>query len=343
MPVADYEVYCKMLESARKNQYAFPAVNVSSMETANAVLEGLAEAKSDGIVQVSTGGGEFASGAVKDMALGAISLAEHVHRMAERFPVYVALHTDHCKPEKLDTFLLPLIAETEKRRTRGETNLFQSHMFDGSSLPLDENLRISEKLLRRCADSQILLEVEAGVVGGVEDGENNEGAPAQKLYTTTADMLKVYETLSRVSNGRFMFAATFGNVHGVYKPGNVKLKPEILRDGQAALKAKYGDDAFFYLVFHGGSGSEKEKIMESLGYGVVKMNVDTDTQYAFTRPVAAHMFTHCDGVLKVDGGVGAKQYYDPRSYLKAGERGMADRVVEACRDLRSCGRTLYPL
>lgn len=344
MPVANYEIYCKMLENARKNKYAYPAVNVSSMETANAVLEGLAEAKSDGIIQVSTGGGEFASGtAVKDMALGAISLANHVHMMAEKYNIYVALHTDHCKPEKLDTFVKPLIAETERRRARGETNLFQSHMFDGSSLPLDENLRISKELLQRCAKNQIILEVEAGVVGGEEDGENNEGAPAKKLYTTTADMLKVYETLSQVKDGKYMFAATFGNVHGVYKPGNVKLRPEILKEGQDALKAKYGDGAFFYLVFHGGSGSEKEKIAESLEYGVIKMNVDTDTQYAFTRPVAAHMFTHYDGVMKIDGEVGTKKLYDPRAYLRAGERGMADRVIEACRDLRSFGKTIYSL
>ena len=153
-------------------------------------------------------------------------------------------------------------------------------------------------------------------------------------------MLAVYETLTPVG-GKFMFAATFGNVHGVYKPGNVKLKPTILRDGQEALKAKFGGDAYFYLVFHGGSGSEKEKIEESLRYGVVKMNIDTDTQYAFTRPIAAHMFQNYDGVLKVDGEVGDKKVYDPRSYLKAGEKGMAARIVEACNDLHSVGKTLY--
>ena len=235
MPVANFETYCKMLESARKGQYAFPAVNVSSLETANAALEGLAEAKSDGIIQVSTGGGEFASGVgVKDMALGAISIANHVHLMAEKYNIFVALHTDHCKAEKVDTFMRPLIAETERRRAKGEPNLFNSHMFDGSALPLDKNLALAKELLELCAKNEIILEVEAGVVGGEEDGENNEGAPASKLYTTPEDMLAVYETLTPVG-GKFMFAATFGNVHGVYKPGNVKLKPSILRDGQEAL------------------------------------------------------------------------------------------------------------
>ena len=341
MPVVNYAQYKTMLEKAYVNHYAYPAFNVTSLESANAVLEGLAEAKSDGIIQVSVGGGAHASGsAVADSALGAITLANHVHLMAEKYPVWVALHTDHCKAEKLDTFVLPLIEETEKRRAKGLPNLFNSHMFDGSVLPLKENLKIAKELLRRCAKDEIILELEAGVVGGEEDGENNSNVPNSKLYTTPEDMVEVYRELSEVG-GAYMFAATFGNVHGVYKPGNVKLNPGILRDGQKAVKDKYGADARFLLVFHGGSGSEKEKIRETLGYGVVKMNVDTDTQYAFTRPIADHMFKHYDGVLKIDGEVGDKKAYDPRSYLKAAEKGMAQRVIEACRDLDSIGKTLY--
>lgn len=340
MPIANYEVYCKMLDHAKKNKYAFPAVNVTSLETANAALRGFAEAKSDGIIQVSTGGAEHASGAAKDMVMGAISLANHVHLMAEKYNVYIALHTDHCKKSKLDTYMLPLIHETEKRRAAGLPNLFNSHMFDGSDISLDENIRISKELLERCSTNQIILEVEAGVVGGEEDGENNEGVPAQKLYTTPEDMLKFYRSLMGIKNARYLFAATFGNVHGVYKPGNVKLRPEILKSGQDIIRQEIGENDSFYFVFHGGSGSEKEKIMEALEYGVVKMNIDTDTQYAFTRPIADHMFKNYDGVLKVDGEVGNKKVYDPRVYNRLGERGMADRIIEACRDLRSVNNSI---
>lgn len=341
MPVVNYEQYLNMMKAAYDNHYAYPAVNVSSMETANAVLKGLADAKSDGIVQVSVGGAEFASGLnVKDKVLGAISLADHVRLMAEKYNVYVALHTDHCTHGKLESFMLPLIEETEKRRAEGRPNLFNSHMFDGSDISLDENIKIAKGLFERCAKNEIVLEVEAGVVGGEEDGQNNEGVSNDKLYTTPEDMIKIYDALSGIK-GTYTVAATFGNVHGVYKPGNVKLQPKILRDGQAALAKKYGNDAHFYLVFHGGSGSSKEEIKETLGYGVIKMNVDTDTQYAFTRPVVDHMFTNYDGVLKVDGEVGNKKAYDPRSYLKKGEEGMAKRVVEAAEDLESKGKTLY--
>ncbi len=341
MPVVNYEQYLNMMKAAYDNHYAYPAVNVSSMETANAVLKGLADAKSDGIVQVSVGGAEFASGlSVKDKVLGAISLADHVRLMAEKYNVYVALHTDHCTHGKLESFMLPLIAETERRRAEGRPNLFNSHMFDGSDISLDENIKIAKGLFERCAKNDIVLEVEAGVVGGEEDGQNNEGVSNDKLYTTPEDMIKIYDALSGIK-GTYTVAATFGNVHGVYKPGNVKLQPKILRDGQAALAQKYGSDAHFYLVFHGGSGSSKEEIKETLGYGVIKMNVDTDTQYAFTRPVVDHMFKNYDGVLKVDGEVGNKKAYDPRSYLKKGEEGMAARVYEAADDLESKGKTLY--
>jgi len=342
MPVADFKTYCQMLDTAKKNHFAFPAINVSSITTANAVLKGLAEAKCDGIIQVSTGGGEFASGtSVKNMALGAISIAQHIHLLADQYDVYIALHTDHCTPGKLDAFVKPLLDETKKRRAQGLPNLFNSHMFDGSELPLDENMKIAVPLLKECAACEIILEVEAGVVGGEEDGVNNEDLPAEKLFTTPEDMLYVYEKLNAVANGRFMLAATFGNVHGVYKPGNVKLTPHILKEGQAAVMQKYGESAAMDLVFHGGSGSDLSDIHETLDYGVIKMNVDTDTQYAFTRPIVEHMFKNYDGVLKIESEVGNKKFYDPRAYNKKAEAGMAERVVVAAEDLRAKGKTIF--
>ena len=340
MPVADFATYCRMLDHARTNKFAYPAINITSSSTINATLAAFAAAKSDGILQVSTGGGEFASGtAIKDMAFGAIALAEYIHRVAERYPINVAIHTDHCSADKVDKFMRPLLAETRRRRAAGLPNLFQSHMFDGSELPLAQNMKLAQELLRECAELQIILEVEAGVVGGEEDGVNHEGAPREKLYTTPEDMVAVAEALRGVKGGRYMFAATFGNVHGVYKPGNVKLKPEILKHGQAAVEKQFGER--FDLVFHGGSGSELAEIHETLEYGVIKMNVDTDTQYAYTRPIVEHMFKNYSGVLKVDGEVGDKKAYDPRSYLKAAEKGMQARVAQACADLRSTGTTLH--
>jgi fructose-bisphosphate aldolase class II len=341
MPVADYKTYCKMLDRAKENHFAYPAINVTSLTTANAVLKGLAESRSDGIVQVSTGGAAFASGsAVKDMVLGAISLAEHVHRVAERYDIYVALNTDHCQPQVLETFLLPLVAETERRRSMGLPNLFNSHMFDGSALPLKENLDIAVPLLERCHQSELILEVEAGVVGGEEDGIGAEGATAEKLYTTPEDMLEVARRFGEVKGARFLLAATFGNVHGVYKPGHVKLKPSILKDGQDAVARVFGQERLFYLVFHGGSGSLLEEIHEAIDYGVVKMNIDTDTQYAFTRAIADHILRNYDGVLKVDGDVGNKKKYDPRIYLGMAEASMAERVNAAVTALRGAGTTL---
>jgi len=342
MPVADYKTYCKMLDRARDNKFAYPAINVTSLTTANAVLKGLAESRSDGIIQVSTGGGAFASGsAVKDMALGAISIAEHVHRAAERYDIYVALHTDHCPADKLDSFMIPLIEETERRRAAGQPNLFNSHMFDGSALPLKENLDISVPLLERCHKSELILEVEVGVVGGEEDDVSAEGVDSSQLYTTPEDMLEAARRLNEVQGARYLVAATFGNVHGVYKPGHVKLKPTILRDGQQELEKGYGREARFYLVFHGGSGSSLEEIHETLDYGVIKMNIDTDTQYAFTRPIAGHMLKNYDGVLKVDGELGNKKTYDPRVYMKMAEEAMAERVKQAVKDLRGTGTTLF--
>jgi fructose-bisphosphate aldolase class II len=341
MPVVDYKKYCAMLDNAKKNKFAYPAINVTSEITANAVLEAFAEMKCDGIIQVSTGGGEFAAGQMlKDAPLGAISIANHVHLVADKYDINVALHTDHCPPKKVDSFLKPLIEESRKRVKAGMQPLFNSHMFDGSELPLKDNMDTAVKLLKECNELGIILEVEAGVVGGEEDGVSNEGAPKEKLYTTPADMVEVYRRLSEVKGARFMFAATFGNVHGVYKPGNVKLKPVILKQGQDAVIAKYGKEASFFLVFHGGSGSSLKEIRETLEYGVIKMNVDTDTQYAFTRPLVDHMLKNYDGVLKVESEVGNKKMYDPRAYLKKAETSMKERVKQAISDLRAEGTTL---
>jgi len=340
MPVATPKQFAAMLDAAQKGDYAYAAVNVTSITTINGALKAFADTKSDGIIQVSTGGGEFASGLnVKDMAMGAIVLAEAVHRLAARYNVLVGVHTDHCQPGKVDKFLRPLIKATEERRAAGCGNLFTSHMLDASELPLAANLKLSLELLQLCAKNEIVLEIEAGVVGGEEDGHDNSGVPNTKLYTTPEDMLTVYETLK--GHGRYMFAATFGNVHGSYKPGAVKLRPDILKNGQDAVIKKYGPAAKFDLVFHGGSGTPLEEIRETLEYGVIKMNIDTDTQYAFTRPIADHLFKNYDGILKIDGEVGDKKAYDPRSYLKKGEKGIADRMVKACEDLRSVGKSLY--
>jgi fructose-bisphosphate aldolase, class II len=337
MPIATPESYADMLDRAKDGRFAYPAINVTSSQTLHAALRGFAEAESDGIVQVSTGGAEFLSGTtIKDMVAGAQALAEFAHHAAKSYPVTVALHTDHCPKNKLDSYIRPLIAISQQRVAEGREPLFQSHMWDGSAVPLAENLQIAEEILASCVKAQIIMELEIGVVGGEEDGV--VGEINDKLYTTPQDALRTAEALGVGEQGRYMLAATFGNVHGVYKPGNVKLRPKILKEIQDAVGAKVGQDRPFDLVFHGGSGSAPEEIREALDYGVVKMNVDTDTQYAYTRPVADHMFRNYDAVLKVDSEVGNKKFYDPRSWGKSAETGMATRVVQACQDLRSAGQ-----
>jgi fructose-bisphosphate aldolase, class II len=338
MPIATPESYADMLDRAKAGQFAYPAINVTSSETVNAAIKGFADAGSDGIIQVSTGGAEFASGtAVKEMVTGAVALAEFAHVVAAKYDVQIALHTDHCPKDKLDTYVRPLLAVSQERVDRGQQPLFQSHMWDGSAVELHENLDIAEELLAKAAAAKIILELEIGVVGGEEDGVVGEAS--DKMYTTPGDAILTAEKLGLGERGRYLLAATFGNVHGVYKPGNVKLRPSVLADIQKAVAEKFstGNPKPFDLVFHGGSGSLPEEIREAVSYGVVKMNVDTDTQYAFTRPIVGHMFSNYDGVLKIDGEVGNKKVYDPRSYLKAAEGGMAARVVEACENLQSAG------
>src|ERR1700689_1353185 len=317
MPIATPEVYAQMLDRAKERGYAYPAINVTSSQTLNAALRGFADAESDGIVQVSTGGAEYLSGAAKDMVTGAVALAEFAHVVADKFGVNIALHTDHCPKDKLAGSMRPLVALSKERVQRGQEPLFQSHMWDGSAVPLKENLQIAAELLEQCAAARIIMEMEIGVVGGEEDGV--VGEINEKLYSTPDDALATAEALGLGERGRYILAATFGNVHGVYKPGHVKLRPTVLKEIQDVVGRKYGRDKPFDLVFHGGSGSALEEIREAVSYGVVKMNVDTDTQYAFTRPIAGHMFTNYDGVLKIDGEVGNKKAYDPRAWGKAAE------------------------
>jgi fructose-bisphosphate aldolase, class II len=339
MPIATPETYAEMLNRAKDNAYAFPAINVTSSQTLSAALRGFAEAESDGIIQVSTGGAEFWSGAtIKEMVTGAVAMAEYAGVVADKYPVTVALHTDHCPKDKLDGFMRPLLQLSKERVGRGELPLYQSHMWDGSAVPLAENLDIADELLELSAQANAVMEMEIGVVGGEEDGV--VGEMNEKLYSTTEDALAVAERLGLGERGYYLLAATFGNVHGVYKPGHVKLRPSVLDEIQRAVGEKYGKEKPFALVFHGGSGSSLDEIREAIDYGVVKMNIDTDTQYAFTRPIAGHMLVNYDGVLKVDGDVGSKKAYDPRSYGKAAEAAMAERVAQACDDLRSAGQKL---
>jgi fructose-bisphosphate aldolase class II len=339
MPVATPDQYLEMLDRAKNGGFAYPAINVSSSQTLNAALAGLAEAGSDGIIQVTTGGGDYWSGpTVKNMASGAAAMAAFAREVAKNYGITIALHTDHCAKDQLDKLVRPLIAISQERVRAGQDPLFNSHMWDGSAVPMAENLQIAQEMLKLTNSIGAVLEIEVGVVGGEEDGV--EGGMGDHLYTTPDDGLLTAEALGLGEYGRYMVALTFGNVHGVYKPGNVKLRPELLGDIQAVVGAKYGKDKPFDLVFHGGSGSTPEEIAEAVSHGVIKMNIDTDLQYAFTRPIAGHMFANFDGVLKVDGEVGNKKHYDPRAWGKLGEAGMAARVVEAATELGSAGKSL---
>ncbi|EMF53085.1 MULTISPECIES: class II fructose-bisphosphate aldolase [Streptomyces] len=336
MPIATPEVYNEMLDRAKAGKFAYPAINVTSTQTLHAALRGFAEAESDGIVQISTGGAEFLGGQYsKDMVTGSVALAEFAHIVAEKYPVTVALHTDHCPKDKLDGYVRPLIAVSEERVKAGRNPLFQSHMWDGSAETLADNLSIAQELLARAAAAKIILEVEITPTGGEEDGVSHE--INDSLYTTVDDAIRTAEALGLGEKGRYLLAASFGNVHGVYKPGNVVLRPDLLKELNEGVASRFGKESPFDFVFHGGSGSTEEEIRTALENGVVKMNIDTDTQYAFTRPVAAHMFQNYDGVLKIDGEVGNKKTYDPRTWGKLAEASMAARVVEACGNLRSAG------
>ncbi|GAA1598752.1 class II fructose-bisphosphate aldolase [Leucobacter chromiireducens] len=340
MPVATPEQYAAMLDAAKTGGFAFPAVNVSSSQTLNAALQGFAEAGSDGIIQVSFGGADYFAGhTVSNRVGGAIAFAKFAEEVAKAYDITVALHTDHCPKQHLENFVLPLVAASEERVAQGGLPYFQSHMWDGSAVPLGENLDIAKELLPRMAAINVILEVEIGVVGGEEDGIAHE--INDQLYTTLDDAVATVEALGLGEQGRYLTALTFGNVHGVYKPGGVKLRPELLAEIQAGLQAKYGTgEKPLDLVFHGGSGSSAEEIAEAVRNGVIKMNIDTDTQYAFTRPVADFILKNYDGVLKIDGEVGNKKQYDPRAYGKVAESGMAARIALAAEQLGSAGKSV---
>jgi fructose-bisphosphate aldolase class II len=339
MGIPTTDQYAAMLDAAAAGGYAYPAVNVTSSQALNAAVRGFAEADSDGIVEVTTGAGRYLAGASGDAARGARALAEFAREVADAYPVTVALHTDHCPPEQVEGFLRPLLSESLARHQRGDRPLFNSQMFDGSALPLEDNLRISSELLDECAAAGVVLELECGVVGGEEDAVSAAGVATERLYTTTDDLLRVAERLGTGERGRYLLAATFGNVHGLYRPGQVRLRPEILRDGQDALAAARPGARFQY-VFHGSSGSSDEDVRAAISYGVVKINIDSDTQYAFTRAIADHVLVNYAGVLRVDGGLGEKKAYDPRAWGRRAELAMAARVAEACELFGSAGRSL---
>jgi fructose-bisphosphate aldolase, class II len=331
--------YGAMLDGAAAGRYAFPAINVTSSQTLNAAMRGFAEAGSDGMVQVTVGGARYLSGAVKDGLSGARAFAALGRELAERYPVAIALHTDHCPPADADSFLWPLLADSAGRVERRERPLFHSHMFDGSTLGLAENMHVSAALLDRCRELGIVLEVECGVVGGEEDGVGGEGTSSDRLYTTPEELLQVAGALGTGERGRYLLAATFGNVHGVYAPGQVKLRPEILADGQEALDRSYPGARFQY-VFHGSSGSAPEELRAAVDNGVVKVNLDTEAQYAFTRAAAGHMIANREGVLADEPALGDKRAYDPRAWGAKAESAMAKRVAQACEQLGSAGRSI---
>lgn len=339
MGVVNHDQYVEMLERAKKNGFAYPAINVSSSQTLNAALAGLQEAGSDGILQVTTGGADYWSGSKKNRVSGALGFVAFAREVAKNYDIKVALHTDHCNLEQLDTFVHPLLELSEEAVKQGKEPYFNSHMWDGSEVPLAQNLEIAQGLLKRVSNIGSILEIEVGAVGGEEDGI--EGAIDEHLYSTVADGMATAEALGLGENGRYITALTFGNVHGVYKAGNVVLRPELLKDIQAEVGKKYGKEKPFDLVFHGGSGSTEEEISNAVKYGVIKMNIDTDLQYAFTRPIADHMFKNYNGVLKVDGDVGNKKTYDPRAWGKLAEAGMSARVVEAAQQLGSAGKSRW--
>jgi fructose-bisphosphate aldolase class II len=339
MPLPTPEQYEAMIDAAAADRFAYPAINVTSTQTLNAAIRGFAEAGADGIVQVTTGGAAYLAGASGDPVVGARAFAAAARELASAAPVFVALHTDHAPADQAERFLRPLLADSAARVRAGGDPLFHSHMFDGSTLPLEENLRASAGWLEAARAARVILEVEVGVVGGAEDDVDATDADPERLYTTPEDLLRTADALGTGERGRYLLAATFGNTHGAHAPGRVKLRPEILRDGQAALERARPGSRFDY-VFHGSSGSTPAELRTAIDFGVVKVNLDTDAQYAFTRAVAGHVLDHWDGVLRVDGGLGDKRAYDPRAWGRKAEAAMAARVAAAAEQLGAAGRSL---
>jgi fructose-bisphosphate aldolase class II len=341
------EDYQTLIARCKAGGYALPAVNVTGSNTINAVLEAAAKAKSDVIIQLSNGGAEFYAGkgmgGGKAKVIGAIAAAQHVHLVAQHYGICVGLHTDHANKE-LIPWVDALVTAGEEHFGRHGKPLFSSHMLDLSEESIEFNLGECERTLKRLAPMKMSLEIELGVTGGEEDGigSAHDGADNPKLYTQPDDVLQAYERLSKI--GHFSVAASFGNVHGVYAPGNVKLRPEILKNSQALVAERHRTAKNpLNLVFHGGSGSEKEKITEAVGYGVFKMNIDTDTQFAFSKPIGDFVKKNpraFEYQIDPDSGAPYKKLYDPRKYLRLAEQGLAQRLQEAFADLGSSGRTL---
>jgi fructose-bisphosphate aldolase class II len=339
MPFPAPEQYREMLDAAGAGGFALPAVNVTSTQTLNAAIEGLADAGADGILQVTSGGAAYFAGAPADPVLGARAFAAAARELAAAAPVHVAIHTDHVPAGRADGFLGPLLAASAERVRAGGGPLFHSHMFDGSALALEDNLRDAARWLEAARAVGSVLEVEVGVVGGAEDDVDAEGVDPERLYTTPADLLRTAAVLGTGERGRYLLAATFGNVHGAAPPGRVHLRPEILGEGQAALAREHPGARFDY-VFHGSSGSTPAELQAAIRHGVVKVNLDTDAQYAFTRAVAGHVLDHREGILRVDGGPGDKRAFDPRAWGRKAEAAMAGRVAAAAEELGAAGRSL---
>ena len=343
------EDYKAMVAAAKAGGYALPAVNVTGTNTANAVMEAAAKAGSDVIIQLSNGGGQFYAGqgmedAFKAKVLGSVSAAQHVHLLAEHYGICAAMHTDHAN-KKLIPWVEALLDEGEKFYEANGKPLFSSHMLDLSEETIDFNLSECARLLERMSRMGMSIEIELGVTGGEEDGVGSdieEGADNSKLYTQPEDVLQAYDKLNSI--GHFSIAASFGNVHGVYKPGNVKLRPEILKNSQALVEKTHNTGPNpLHLVFHGGSGSEKSKITEAVGYGVFKMNIDTDTQFAFAEEVGKFVEENPKAFkyqIDPDDGTPYKKLYDPRKALRKGEEGIVTRLQEAFEDLGSKGKSV---
>ncbi len=338
----------KLYEYAKEHRFALPAINVVGTNSANAVMEAAKEANSPIIIQLSNGGAHFWAGKglenenQKAAILGAISAAKHIHILAEAYGVSVVLHTDHAA-RKLLPWIDGLLAAGEEYFRQHGRPLFSSHMLDLSEEPLEENLATCEEYLKRMAPLGMHLEIELGVTGGEEDGVDNTGIDNARLYTQPEEVAEAYERLSRISP-YFTIAASFGNVHGVYKPGHVKLEPKILKNSQEYIRKKFGieKEKPVSFVFHGGSGSELEKIHEAIDYGVVKFNIDTDTQWAFWKGVKEYIQKFHDYLQSQIGNPEGedkpnKKYYDPRKWLREGEKSMKARVLKAYEDLRSLG------
>lgn len=347
--VATGDDVLEVFRIARENSFALPAVNVVGTDSINAVLQAAKEVNSPVIIQFSNGGAHFYAGKFlsndgqKAAIAGAVSGAEHIHKMAELYGVSVMVHTDHAA-KKLLPWIDGLLDEGERFFAKTGKPLFSSHMLDLSEEPLEENIEICAKYLKRMSKMGMTLEIELGVTGGEEDGVDNTGVDSSKLYTQPEEVAHAYEELSKISN-RFTIAASFGNVHGVYKPGNVKLEPIILKKSQEYIQKKFNTvEKPVNFVFHGGSGSSREEIREAISYGAVKMNIDTDTQWATWEGVM-NFYKKNEGFLQgqIGNPDGAdkpnKKYYDPRNWLNQAQKSMIERLKVAFEDLNNVNRS----